>query len=529
MSNLLVEQMNSALEYDDTSTSNRLGRLKGVCADFCNATRNGRLYGKELWENVLKDPEVIEGLETKTLFGEADHPEDRLETSLKNVAISVVDLKLDESNGVVVGTFDILDTPSGKILKSLADYGAQIGVSSRGSGEVVESMNGPEVDPSTYKFITFDAVVMPAVVKARPSVVESSKSISSSKMLVESIESNIKSATTKEELDLLRSVVSKTSVSNKDSLLESIDNKLSSTSNAVSGSEALASEIRKLSEEVSHLKDVNSKLKLKAQASGTRCKEKSLRLESTLSTSKSLVEENKKLQSINSELSEKIERLDALRKTMKSSMMDKSRKVRELNRQIESLQSDLDAKLDLVEENDRLHDLCEKLKHKCDVVARRYKEASKESKASIQKTQHQITESVRREESWKSKYKEKELELTKEKKLVEDTTHRARSLNKVCNDFRTEYVKSQCQLYGLNESEILNRMTHKMTLKEVKNLIDSKVRVHDTLQSTLPYHTTQLKESLRHAKVELVGSDVPRMSDEDAQTNSFLDAYSHLH
>ena len=64
--------MNSALEYDDTSTSNRLGRLKGVCADFCNATRNGRLYGKELWENVLKDPEVIEGLETKTLFGEEE-------------------------------------------------------------------------------------------------------------------------------------------------------------------------------------------------------------------------------------------------------------------------------------------------------------------------------------------------------------------------------------------------------------------------------------------------------------------------
>ena len=48
------------------------------------------------------------------------------------------------------------------------DYGATIGISSRGSGDLITEANGDEVvDPETYYFECFDAVLLPAVKSAR--------------------------------------------------------------------------------------------------------------------------------------------------------------------------------------------------------------------------------------------------------------------------------------------------------------------------------------------------------------------------
>ena len=54
----------------------------------------------------------MEALETKTLFGELDHPEgDRCETLAKNAAISITKLEKRPEEGVIYGEADILDTP----------------------------------------------------------------------------------------------------------------------------------------------------------------------------------------------------------------------------------------------------------------------------------------------------------------------------------------------------------------------------------------------------------------------------------
>lgn len=71
----------------DVKTSNKkplksgiLGVLKGVFADIRKPTRNGRLYAEECWVNALNSEDVKEKLENRTMLGELDHPEDRLET-----------------------------------------------------------------------------------------------------------------------------------------------------------------------------------------------------------------------------------------------------------------------------------------------------------------------------------------------------------------------------------------------------------------------------------------------------------------
>ena len=50
-------------------------------------------------------------------------------------------------NGDLYAVVDILDTPNGKLLKTLCDYGFTPGISSRGTGDV---MANNEVDPDTF-------------------------------------------------------------------------------------------------------------------------------------------------------------------------------------------------------------------------------------------------------------------------------------------------------------------------------------------------------------------------------------------
>ncbi len=65
---------------------------------------------------------------------------------------------------------DILDTPSGRLLKTFCDYGFVPGISSRGSGDI---MANDEVDPETFFLETWDIVQLPAVKKARLTMCES--------------------------------------------------------------------------------------------------------------------------------------------------------------------------------------------------------------------------------------------------------------------------------------------------------------------------------------------------------------------
>ncbi|AMM44830.1 hypothetical protein SP15_031 [Bacillus phage SP-15] len=160
-----------------------LATLEGPFADTKIPTRNGRKYVPKLWKKIINSSHVKEMLDTNTFFGEADHPtlkEERLEVSLPKVSHNITDIWLDESDGIVYGRLDILDTPSGRILKTLIDYGSILGISSRGAGRVIQEKGETIVDPDTYNFVTFDIVPLPANVASRlkdktSGVVESAK------------------------------------------------------------------------------------------------------------------------------------------------------------------------------------------------------------------------------------------------------------------------------------------------------------------------------------------------------------------
>lgn len=152
-----------------------LGRLEGIIADGKNPTRNGRKYPMPLWEKVFEDPIMKEKIENKVCLGELGHPEDRTETDITKAAICLAEMPKKSTDGKLYGVFDIIDTPCGRILKTLCDYGCNIGVSSRGQGDTYEDYNGEEVvDEDTYNCECWDAVLIPAVETARLSYVNES-------------------------------------------------------------------------------------------------------------------------------------------------------------------------------------------------------------------------------------------------------------------------------------------------------------------------------------------------------------------
>lgn len=206
---------------------NAIGCMEGPCSDYSVETRNNNYYSRKLWENVLNSEYFKEGMETKTLFGEVDHPEDRLELKAENAAICMTDCWFDDDKQCLMGTFDILPTEKGKIVKALCDYGSVLGVSSRGIGDIEMDTEGRNiVNEDTYNFVCFDVVVQPAAARARQAyegVKESAQT--SARPLMSSLLESVSRATEESDLSFVTKIADKVNVPNKDELMEQVENK----------------------------------------------------------------------------------------------------------------------------------------------------------------------------------------------------------------------------------------------------------------------------------------------------------------
>lgn len=124
-------------------------------------TLNNMVFSKKLWESIHENPFIKASMENHCWWGEDQH-RDNSEVLLENVAIRVNDFHCIDNN-LVIGDVDLMDTPKGLIIYSLAKTGA-IGNSSRGFGELVDIGNGlSRVDEDSYLAVDWDCVGFPAV------------------------------------------------------------------------------------------------------------------------------------------------------------------------------------------------------------------------------------------------------------------------------------------------------------------------------------------------------------------------------
>lgn len=127
--------------------------MEGICAVFGRMNDNHRVYEKQ--EYLPHLTYLVEKIKKGQLFGELDHPQS-FDVSLKNVSHVIEALTYDEGTNSVKIRLRILDTPSGRIAKTLVNAGATISSSSRAAGQVQESGK-----VKLHKIFTYDLVAEP--------------------------------------------------------------------------------------------------------------------------------------------------------------------------------------------------------------------------------------------------------------------------------------------------------------------------------------------------------------------------------
>jgi len=130
--------------------------LNGILQRCNTLNQNGRIYPHSILQREVVNYQKF--IKENRALGECDHPDSSV-VELKNVSHIVRSADMDGDN--VVGTIEILDTPSGNILKSLIEAGVTLGISSRGVGST-RSQGDAQVVQDDFQLICFDMVSEPS-------------------------------------------------------------------------------------------------------------------------------------------------------------------------------------------------------------------------------------------------------------------------------------------------------------------------------------------------------------------------------
>lgn len=144
----LVEETNGKKDY----------KIRGVFLQSNVKNRNGRVYQKEILEKEVARYNK-EFINKKRAFGELGHP-DGPTVNLERVSHMITKLYPDGNN--FIGEAKIMDTPYGKIVKGFIDEGAQLGVSSRGMGSLIQRNGANYVKDDFYLATAADIVADPS-------------------------------------------------------------------------------------------------------------------------------------------------------------------------------------------------------------------------------------------------------------------------------------------------------------------------------------------------------------------------------
>ena len=126
------------LNEDGEKTGGKNYFIEGVIMQGDIKNRNGRMYpASTLMKEMARYNKNY--VEARRAYGELGHPAGPT-INLDRVSHMFTELKQDGSN--VIGRAKIMETPMGKIVKSLIDEGANLGISSRGMGSIKQNKNG---------------------------------------------------------------------------------------------------------------------------------------------------------------------------------------------------------------------------------------------------------------------------------------------------------------------------------------------------------------------------------------------------
>ena len=159
---LIAEAIENVEYICEENDGNKNYKIRGIFMQGDIKNRNGRVYPMEVLTNEVKNYNR-KFVNEKRAYGELGHPEGPT-VNLERVSHLVTDLYPDGKN--IMGEARILDTPMGKIVKTLMDEGTKLGVSSRGMGSLDERDGAKYVRSDFYLAAAADIVADPSAPSA---------------------------------------------------------------------------------------------------------------------------------------------------------------------------------------------------------------------------------------------------------------------------------------------------------------------------------------------------------------------------
>ena len=158
MNNLLVNVTPFKGLLTESKVKPGVFEVTGIMQRAGAKNQNGRIYKREILEQEVQS--YIENfVKVGNAYGELDHPESAI-VSLKNASHVVKDLWWDGDD--LMGKVELLNTPSGNIVKEILRGGHTIGISSRGTGSVTQTNEGTLMVQPDFELVCWDFVSNPS-------------------------------------------------------------------------------------------------------------------------------------------------------------------------------------------------------------------------------------------------------------------------------------------------------------------------------------------------------------------------------
>ena len=538
--NTKSEMQYKRLTEEEKQKRGILGRLVGIIADFKNSTRNGRRYTEELWDKTFNDPIVKEKVQNRCLFGELGHPTDRQEIDMEKIAICLAEMPKKGNDGKLYGVFDILDTPNGRILKTMCDYGCNIGVSSRGGGDTFEDYDGNEtVEPDSYELECWDAVLLPAVMSARPAYVTESFD-THKKTLKVALQEALENST-EDEQKVMKNTLNELNIDYSEEIVDnntnSVDNINNVATEQVAADDDGAYMITELQEALQRQQELEGQVK-SLQEKLSVCYTKESRYSDKLAKAnskvtaqetenKQLSEQLEKLTTENSLLEEKNTELEIHLSSLTESMKQTQRQVEELTESLNGYRDRYsDMKNQLKESKSSKTTLDESLSSKTAEVTK-LTEAYSKLKEDSEKKLHEAIVQNNNLESTNKKLVEELQDMKKDSQIMKSQSNakleKAQTLvekyKSIAKTAVEKYINSQAVRIGVSSTDIRKRLTESYSFKDIDKAVEDLQQYKLNVKS-LPFSTLSEK---RHTKAVIRESKEPLLTLKDNSSYNFDD------
>ena len=503
----MLESINNKFTFKELTPEEKekrgiLARLYGPCANFMVNTRNDRHYSNKLWEKVFDNEIVKELLQNGGIPGELDHPQDRSETDSSKIAIMMPEAPKKDQNGDLIAYFDIIDTPCGRIAYQLGKYGFNLGISSRGDGDIEESFDGiDEVNPDTYTFNAFDLVLIPSVKNARLKMVESMSKNKANfkKAITESLET-----ATPDEQKIMKDTLDNLNIDYSSEKTDNIVVDEGEEANDVGDSimKQLQEALQREKEQELQLKELHEKLSV-CYAKETKLNEELNKYKSSVITLSDSARKAKALESRVNVLQEELAKKD------KTNSLDQSR-ITSLTESYKRQKASETSLRENLQEKDRLN---ESLRQQIERLNESIEQA---------KTMHETEMSSLKEDIEVMK-KNSAIKRNEFNTKLQRATELVEKYQKIAKTSLNKYIEVRANQIGVEPVEITNKLQESYSFKDIDQICeklqgfkvdisklpfnldqDSRIKITES-KKTLPGHRIDDADEIDEASLGLFG------------------------